>query len=81
MPITVKPENYHIEATATKRELQELESVLDKYIEENRHTSGDNPAWGFMKDFLLEIDKALYGREKRKKRREWLNKYGDYDDE
>lgn len=53
--ITLTPNNYTVTIIATKRELQELSYVVGKYLEDEYHTSGDNPAWNFMK----ELDTTL----------------------
>jgi hypothetical protein len=41
--------------TGTPRDFQELECILDRYLEEDKHTSGDNPAW----HFILEMHEAI----------------------
>jgi hypothetical protein len=49
MNIELTSEVYALKIGASKRELQELSYIVSKYIEDESHTSGDNPAWSFMK--------------------------------
>lgn len=46
---------YTLEVRGSKRDFQELSYVIENYMENEYHTSGDNPAWDFMK----EINEAL----------------------
>lgn len=55
--ITLHPNTYSLAINATKRELQELSCALDRYLEEEHHTSADNPAWKFMKELAATLDK------------------------
>ncbi len=55
--IALHPSTYGLTINATKRELQELSYVLDKYLEDEHHTSGDNPAWKFMKELAATLEK------------------------
>lgn len=50
MNIELTSEVYALKISASKREFQELSYVVSKYIEDENHTSGDNPAWSFMKE-------------------------------
>lgn len=54
--ITLTTCEYNLTVRATKRELQELNSALDMYFEEEQYTSGDNPAWKFMKELAATLD-------------------------
>lgn len=55
--ITLTANEYNLTIRATKRELQELSCTLDRYLEDEQHTSGDNPAWKFMKELAATLDK------------------------
>lgn len=55
--IALHPSTYGLTINTTKRELQELSYVLDKYLEDEHHTSGDNPAWKFMKELAATLEK------------------------
>lgn len=55
--ITLTANEYNLTIRATKRELQELSCALDRYLEDEQHTSGDNPAWKFMKELAATLDK------------------------
>lgn len=55
--ITLHPSTYDLTINATKRELQELSCVLDRYLEDEHHMSGDNPAWKFMKELAATLEK------------------------
>lgn len=55
--ITLTPNDYTLTIRASKRELQELSYVVDKYLEAEYHTSGDNPAWKFMKELDAILEK------------------------
>jgi hypothetical protein len=55
--IYLSASTYSLTINATKRELQELSCVLDRYLEDEHHTSGDNPAWKFMKELAATLDK------------------------
>lgn len=55
--INLSASTYSLKINATKRELQELSCALDRYLEDEHHTSGDNPAWKFMKELAATLDK------------------------
>lgn len=59
MKIELTPETYTLGIVASKRELQELSCVVSKYIEDESYTSGDNPAWRFMKELETVLVKKL----------------------
>ena len=46
--ITLEPEQFTLTITATKRELQELLDMVSQRLNDDKHTSGDNPVWGFL---------------------------------
>jgi len=50
MKIDLKAAQYNLQIEASKRELQELSCIVEQYLEAEYHTSGDNPAWDFMKN-------------------------------
>lgn len=46
--ITLESILFTLKITATRRELQELQDMVSQRLDVDKHTSGDNPAWGFL---------------------------------
>jgi len=46
--ITLESDQFTLKITATRRELQELQYMVSQRVEDDKHTSGDNPVWGFL---------------------------------
>lgn len=55
--ITLTPNDYNLVIRASERELQELSYIVDKYLANEYHTSGDNPAWKFMQELGAALGK------------------------
>ena len=58
--ITLEPKEFTLKITASKREMQELQSMVSQRLDEDKHTSGDNPVWGF----LTHLETVLEGIDK-----------------
>jgi hypothetical protein len=58
--ITLEPKQFILTITATRRELQELQDMVSQRIDVDKHTSGDNPVWGF----LTNLECVLEGIDK-----------------
>jgi hypothetical protein len=46
--ITLEAEEFTLTITASKRELQELSDMVSRRLNDDHHTRGDNPVWGFL---------------------------------
>lgn len=46
--ITLESEHFTLKITASRRELQELQDMVSQRLDDDKHTSGDNPVWGFL---------------------------------
>jgi len=46
--ITLESDQFTLKITATKRELQELQDMVSRRLNDDHHTRGDNPVWGFL---------------------------------
>lgn len=46
--ITLEAEQFTLTIVATRRELQELQDMVSQRLDVDKHTSGDNPVWGFL---------------------------------
>lgn len=55
--IALEPKEFTLKITATKRELQELADMVPQRLGADKHTSGDNPVWGF----LTNLERVLEG--------------------
>ena len=58
--ITLESDQFTLKITATKRELLELADMVSQRLDSDKHTSGDNPVWGF----LTDLDHVLEGIDK-----------------
>ena len=58
--ITLESDQFTLKITATKRELLELADMVSQRLDADKHTSGDNPVWGF----LTDLDHVLEGIDK-----------------
>lgn len=55
--ITLESDQFTLKITATRRELLELADMVSQRVEDDKHTSGDNPVWGF----LTDLERILEG--------------------